>query len=269
MAPDRRRRRSVRRRDRCSLHRRRTIRHLAHAPRARATSWARCSTRPSPRAPTSEWLELLRDAGHRRGRAASGAERRVPPRSGAPAERPRRPGRPRDTTATCAKSARCTACPAPRSRLTASPPSSAHTPTRSSLPPATAGRGSPSCGSGTRSTDPIESPDDAFVRRRAVTASSTPLIRDSLAADTGGLAQFAWRYRWLIVWAACVLLFVTPVGFPGSRPQIFVVVGVGLIASGAASQSGTRWKRVRHRLAPVLRAAHAVRHAARLGRGRG
>jgi hypothetical protein len=77
-----------------------------------------------------------------------------------------------------------------------------------------------------------------------VTASSTSLIPDSLAADTGGLAQFAWRYRWLFGWAACVLLFVTTVGFPGSRPQIFAIVGVGLIASGTASQSGTRWKRV-------------------------
>jgi hypothetical protein len=54
----------------------------------------------------------------------------------------------------------------------------------------------------------------------------------------------AWRFRWLLLWAACVATFIALVGFPGSRPQMFAVVGVGLIASGAASDSGTRWKRV-------------------------
>src|SRR5437899_13084832 len=56
--------------------------------------------------------------------------------------------------------------------------------------------------------------------------------------------QALWRLRWLIAWAAGVALFIVLVGFPGSRAQIFVVVGAGLIASGAASSSGTRWKRL-------------------------
>jgi hypothetical protein len=47
-----------------------------------------------------------------------------------------------------------------------------------------------------------------------------------------------------MAWALGVTLFVVLVGFPGSRTQIFVVVGVGLMASGAATTSGARWKRV-------------------------
>ncbi len=59
-----------------------------------------------------------------------------------------------------------------------------------------------------------------------------------------GVHQAFWRLRWVIAWAVGVGLFVVLVGFPGSRAQIFVVVGVGLLASGAASASGTRWKRM-------------------------
>jgi hypothetical protein len=59
-----------------------------------------------------------------------------------------------------------------------------------------------------------------------------------------GLRPTLWRFRWLIAWAIGVSLFVVLVGFPGSRAQIFVVVGLGLMASGAASTSGTKWKRV-------------------------
>ncbi len=53
-----------------------------------------------------------------------------------------------------------------------------------------------------------------------------------------------WRYRWLIAWATAVFLFVVIVGFPGSRAQIFVVVGGGLIASGTTSRSGSGIQRV-------------------------
>src|SRR5262245_38953164 len=56
--------------------------------------------------------------------------------------------------------------------------------------------------------------------------------------------QIAWRFRWLARAASCVATFIVVVGFPGSRPQMFAVVGVALIASGAASESGARWKRV-------------------------
>ena len=72
--------------------------------------------------------------------------------------------------------------------------------------------------------------------------------------DTGGfghlaerratLAQTLWRYRWLISWAVAVVAFVVVFGFPGSRPEIFTIVGVGLIASGTTSGSTTNWKRV-------------------------
>jgi hypothetical protein len=53
-----------------------------------------------------------------------------------------------------------------------------------------------------------------------------------------------WRQRWLVAWALGLTLFVVLVGFPGSRTQIFVVVGLGLMATGAGSASGSRWKRV-------------------------
>lgn len=63
--------------------------------------------------------------------------------------------------------------------------------------------------------------------------------------DVGvGVRRTLWRFRLLIAWAVAVALFIVLVGFPGSRAQIFVVVGLGLMASGAASSSGTRWKRV-------------------------
>jgi hypothetical protein len=52
-----------------------------------------------------------------------------------------------------------------------------------------------------------------------------------------------WRFRWLVAWAAGVALFIVLVGFPGSRAQIFVVVGTGLVASGAVSGNG-RWKQL-------------------------
>jgi membrane-associated phospholipid phosphatase len=45
-----------------------------------------------------------------------------------------------------------------------------------------------------------------------------------------------------MLWALALALFITLVGFPGSRTQIFAVVGLGLVASGAASPAGTRWK---------------------------
>ena len=64
------------------------------------------------------------------------------------------------------------------------------------------------------------------------------------AARPAGIGATAWRFRWLIAWAVAVALFIVLVGFPGSRAQIFVVVGLGLVASGAASGTGTRWKQL-------------------------
>jgi hypothetical protein len=80
------------------------------------------------------------------------------------------------------------------------------------------------------------------------TSVSSPVIGGTAAgrADVAsiGVRDTMWQFRWLLAWALALGLFVAFVGFPGSRTQIFVVVGLGLIASGTASSSGTRWKRV-------------------------
>src|SRR5664279_5508455 len=52
----------------------------------------------------------------------------------------------------------------------------------------------------------------------------------------------AWRRRWVIAWAFGVVMFIVLVGVPTSRPQIFGVVGLGLIASCAGTE--TKWSRV-------------------------
>jgi hypothetical protein len=79
---------------------------------------------------------------------------------------------------------------------------------------------------------------------RLDSVSTATLTEGSGASTAPAASRVAWRSRWLIVWALSVVTFTVTVGFPGSRSQIFAVVGFGLIASGAASQSGTRWKRV-------------------------
>jgi hypothetical protein len=79
-------------------------------------------------------------------------------------------------------------------------------------------------------------------------ASAQPCDAAILAPSRGAGSLAALRtllrFRWLGLWALCVTAFIVVVGFPGSRPQIFAVVGIALIASGAASESGTHWKRV-------------------------
>ncbi len=54
----------------------------------------------------------------------------------------------------------------------------------------------------------------------------------------------AWRCRWLIAWTVGVLAFIFFFGFPGSRSEIFAIVGFGLIASGTTTPAGSGWKRV-------------------------
>ncbi len=49
-------------------------------------------------------------------------------------------------------------------------------------------------------------------------------------------------HRWLIAWAAVLVAFVLVVGLPTSRPQIFVVVVTGLIASTVGTDRS--WTRV-------------------------
>lgn len=62
------------------------------------------------------------------------------------------------------------------------------------------------------------------------------------SSRVGRTSRALWQRRWLIVWACAVVLFVALVGLPTSRPQIFGVVGLGLIASCAGTE--TRWRRV-------------------------
>ena len=76
----------------------------------------------------------------------------------------------------------------------------------------------------------------------AASNPGAPYVRAS--PRRGTLVQSAWRFRWLIGWGAGVLAFVVVFGFPGSRPEIFAIVGVGLIASGTAEGSAATWKRV-------------------------
>jgi hypothetical protein len=51
-----------------------------------------------------------------------------------------------------------------------------------------------------------------------------------------------WRRRWLILWGCAVVAFVVVVGVPTSRPQIFGVVVLGLIASCVGTEA--RWREV-------------------------
>ncbi|MCU1456725.1 MAG: phosphoesterase PA-phosphatase related protein [Actinomycetia bacterium] len=50
------------------------------------------------------------------------------------------------------------------------------------------------------------------------------------------------RRRWLIAWLVAVVVFVIVIGVPTSRPQIFVIICLGLIASSVGTD--TNWKRV-------------------------
>jgi hypothetical protein len=79
--------------------------------------------------------------------------------------------------------------------------------------------------------------------RVPTSADDVDAVARGTDAVPAGFGQSVWRFRWLVAWAAGVALFIVLVGFPGSRAQIFVVVGTGLIASGAVSGSG-RWKQL-------------------------
>jgi hypothetical protein len=79
---------------------------------------------------------------------------------------------------------------------------------------------------------------DAPTSSRALGADALVELSSHRASRT------LWRYRWLIAWALAVGLFVVMIGLPSSRAQIFVIVGLGLIASGTTSRSGSGWKRV-------------------------
>jgi hypothetical protein len=75
--------------------------------------------------------------------------------------------------------------------------------------------------------------------------SSRALGADALVELSSHRAtRTLWRYRWPIAWALAVGFFLVMIGFPSSRAQIFVIVGLGLIASGTTSRSGSGWKRV-------------------------
>jgi len=62
------------------------------------------------------------------------------------------------------------------------------------------------------------------------------------AATRPGLRARVWARRWMIVWLAGVLAFFFVAGIPTSRPQIFAMIGLGLIASGAGTKG--QWKKL-------------------------
>jgi hypothetical protein len=70
---------------------------------------------------------------------------------------------------------------------------------------------------------------------------SSPTVSTAVMPWT---THVAWRYRWVLLWAAGLSLFIVLFGFPGSHTQIFLVVGLGLIASGTTSDDGAGWRRV-------------------------
>jgi hypothetical protein len=78
--------------------------------------------------------------------------------------------------------------------------------------------------------------------------TSPPLeIRSRTLASEA--AQLWRRHQWLCVWFVCVVAWISIIGIPGSRPQIFAIVGMGLIAS--CSGTSTAWKRVALDWAPL------------------
>jgi hypothetical protein len=76
----------------------------------------------------------------------------------------------------------------------------------------------------------------------------TPVETISPASERQGLVaprtwrQRLWRHRWLFVWALGVVSFIVFVGVPTTRPHIFAIVGLGLVASGSDTKGN--WKRV-------------------------
>ena len=82
----------------------------------------------------------------------------------------------------------------------------------------------------------------------SVGITTEPGGRSPLHGDAPGRKglqwQACWRYRWLIAWLTGIVAFTLILGFPGSRAEIFAIVGLGLIASGTTAASETTWKRV-------------------------
>jgi membrane-associated phospholipid phosphatase len=58
------------------------------------------------------------------------------------------------------------------------------------------------------------------------------------------IASTAWRYKWVIAWFTGIAVFIWGWGFPGSRTEVFTIVGLGLIVSGTTSSAESSWKRV-------------------------
>ena len=75
------------------------------------------------------------------------------------------------------------------------------------------------------------------------------LTRERPAGIAAEAAHF-WRgHRPVWVWAAGVVVWIAIVGVPSSRPQIFAILGLGLIASSAGEPKA--WKRVARDWAPL------------------
>jgi hypothetical protein len=77
---------------------------------------------------------------------------------------------------------------------------------------------------------------------------SSPVV-DIRAPALPDLAPLWRRNQWLWVWLAGVLIWVAVVGIPSARPQIFAIIGLGLIAS--CSGTPRAWKRVAIDWAPL------------------
>jgi membrane-associated phospholipid phosphatase len=75
-----------------------------------------------------------------------------------------------------------------------------------------------------------------------------------LAGDVAPLPQrvLNWcrAYRWILLWATGTIAFIVFFGVPASRPQVFAVVGFGLIASTAGTPRS--WTRVVVDWAPLF-----------------
>ena len=76
--------------------------------------------------------------------------------------------------------------------------------------------------------------------------------------------RFWHGHKLVWAWVAGVVVWVGIVGVPSSRPQIFAIVGLGLIASSAGEPKA--WKRVARRLGAPLLHPHPLRRAPRIRR---
>jgi membrane-associated phospholipid phosphatase len=79
----------------------------------------------------------------------------------------------------------------------------------------------------------------------AVSLPAGPGLQEPVPADASygqRVRGFLRRRRWLVLWCAGVFAFLVVAGLPTSRPQIFVILGLGLAASGLGADRS--WKQL-------------------------